>query len=174
MANLASRDLRPVDAPDVESTPPDPLRTQTNGLERYALLAISVVMGVAALKLAQGFFVPIAFCLGDCACLGASRAASAADHASLDCRRACRLVVSRPAWSDVVQLERRGLAGHCRLAAGDADAASDVSNDSDSRRGCAVSTPERGCRVAADRDRECGPTIDTTRGYAGASRRAAG
>ena len=63
MANLVSRDLRPVDAPDVESTPPDPLRTQTNGLEKYAVLAISVVLGVAALKLAQGFFVPIAFSL---------------------------------------------------------------------------------------------------------------
>ncbi len=36
---------------------------QANGLEKYALLAISVVMVVAALKLAQGFFVPIAFAL---------------------------------------------------------------------------------------------------------------
>jgi predicted PurR-regulated permease PerM len=63
MANLVSRDLRPVDTPPTESTPPDPLHTQANGVQRYALLAISVVMLVAALKLAQGFFVPIAFAL---------------------------------------------------------------------------------------------------------------
>jgi predicted PurR-regulated permease PerM len=59
MANLVSRDLRPVDTPPTESTPPRP--THANGVQRYALLAISVVVVVAALKLAQGFFVPIVF-----------------------------------------------------------------------------------------------------------------
>jgi predicted PurR-regulated permease PerM len=61
MTNLVSRDLRPVDTPPTESTPPDPSQTQANGLQRYALLAISAVVVVAALKLAQGFFVPLVF-----------------------------------------------------------------------------------------------------------------
>jgi predicted PurR-regulated permease PerM len=61
MANLVSRDLRPVDAPPTESTPSHALHTPANGLQRYALLAISVVVVVAALKLAQGFFVPLVF-----------------------------------------------------------------------------------------------------------------
>jgi predicted PurR-regulated permease PerM len=61
MTNLVSRELRPVDPPDSDNTPRDPLHSQATGLQKYTLLAISVVVVVAALKLAQGFFVPIVF-----------------------------------------------------------------------------------------------------------------
>ncbi len=62
MGKLASRDIRPVDESDkVAIESPNALPTEIAGLEKYALLAIAVVVVVAALRLAQGFFVPIVF-----------------------------------------------------------------------------------------------------------------
>ena len=62
MGKLASRDLRPVDPSEPsEVASQEPLATEISGLQKYALLAISTVVVVAALRLAQGFFVPIVF-----------------------------------------------------------------------------------------------------------------
>ena len=62
MGKLANRDLRPVDAEEtVELASPEAVATEISGLQKYGLLAISVVVVVGALRLAQGFFVPIVF-----------------------------------------------------------------------------------------------------------------
>jgi predicted PurR-regulated permease PerM len=64
----ANRDLRPVDP--VEVQPPDAAaarssravtRTRMAGLQAYALIAVAVVLVVGALKVAEGFFVPVVF-----------------------------------------------------------------------------------------------------------------
>ena len=65
----ATRDLRPVDAPEQPPTPPAlpprptrvAARTKMVGLQAYALVGIAVVVVVGALKVAQGFFVPVVF-----------------------------------------------------------------------------------------------------------------
>src|SRR5688500_16849089 len=65
----ANRDLRPVD-PVEQVQPPDAAaarssravtRTRMAGLQAYALIAVAVVLVVGALKVAEGFFVPVVF-----------------------------------------------------------------------------------------------------------------
>ena len=64
MGKLANRDLRPVDHDaTVELASPEARPTEISGLQKYALLAISVVIVVAALRVAEGFFVPIVFAI---------------------------------------------------------------------------------------------------------------
>lgn len=64
----ANRDLRPVEIVE-QAPPPDTAvrssravtRTRMAGLQAYALIAVAVVLVVGALKVAEGFLVPIVF-----------------------------------------------------------------------------------------------------------------
>ena len=64
MKHSANRDLRPVGAAETDGAQPDDSPRPNGGtIQKYALGTISVVVAVGALKLAQGFFVPIVFAL---------------------------------------------------------------------------------------------------------------